>query len=220
MHADDWIGTIAAVRRKTDLIVQCGMSSLTIPQRMDVFEQGADMISIITSHHDEAFVGLDMNELHSREELAEYARLSREFGVQLEYETWHEGWHLEPPLADRARADRCAVLHEPLLRLAGRVVVAADHRGVPAPAPPRCRRAASRPSASWPPSRCRILAAAIVQGDHVRVGTEDYPFDRAGNLAETHQLVSEVAEIARAVGREIATPAQAREIVGTRSLAR
>jgi 3-keto-5-aminohexanoate cleavage enzyme len=59
-----------------------------------------------------------------------------------------------------------------------------------------------------------------VQGDHVRVGTEDYPYDRGGNLAATHQLVAELAEIARAVGREIATPAQAREIVGTRSMAR
>ena len=70
------------------------------------------------------------------------------------------------------------------------------------------------------PEQIKIVAAAIVQGDHVRVGTEDYPFDRNGNLAQTHQLVSEVAEIARALGRQIATPAQAREIVGARSLAR
>jgi 3-keto-5-aminohexanoate cleavage enzyme len=70
------------------------------------------------------------------------------------------------------------------------------------------------------PEQVRILAAAIVQGDHVRVGTEDFPFDRAGNLAETHRLVAEVAEIARALGRPVATPEQAREIVGVRSLAR
>ena len=30
MHADDWPGTIAAVRSVTDLVVQCGMSSLPI----------------------------------------------------------------------------------------------------------------------------------------------------------------------------------------------
>ena len=39
------------------------------------------------------------------------------------------------------------------------------------------------------PEQIGIAAAAIVQGDHVRVGTEDYPFDRAGSLAETHELV-------------------------------
>ena len=67
MHADDWIGTIDAVRAATDLIVQCGMSSHAIPDRMDVFRHGADMISIITSHHDEAFAGLDVHVLHPRE---------------------------------------------------------------------------------------------------------------------------------------------------------
>ena len=70
---------------------------MTSRERMDVFEQRGDMISIITSHHDEAFAGLDMHELHPREELAEYARLAREYGVQLEYETWHTGGDLEPP---------------------------------------------------------------------------------------------------------------------------
>jgi len=34
------------------------------------------MISIILSHHDEAFANLDMRLLHPREELKEYARLS------------------------------------------------------------------------------------------------------------------------------------------------
>jgi 3-keto-5-aminohexanoate cleavage enzyme len=64
------------------------------------------------------------------------------------------------------------------------------------------------------PQQVRLLAAAIVQGDHVRVGTEDYPFNRAGDLAPTHELVSEVVQLAEAIGRPLATPDQAREIVG------
>jgi 3-keto-5-aminohexanoate cleavage enzyme len=219
MHAEDWTGAIAAVRRETDLIVQCGMSSHDIPQRMEVFEQGADMISIITSHHDEAFVGLDMHKLHSREELAEYARLSREYGVQLEYETWHTGgiwnlrWLIQRELVDPPYFTSIffgwpggswspPTIDEYLRRVAA--------------LPEHCVSTVS----IMAPEQIKIVAAAIVQGDHVRVGTEDYPFDRNGNLAQTHQLVSEVAEIARALGRQIATPAQAREIVGARSLAR
>jgi 3-keto-5-aminohexanoate cleavage enzyme len=219
VHAEDWIGTIDAVRRETDLIVQCGMSSHEIPQRMVVFEHGADMISIITSHHDEAFVGLDMHKLHSREELAEYARLSREYGVRLEYETWHTGgiWNLQW-LIERD-------LVEP-------PYFTSIFFGWPGGSwsPPTIdeylRRSAAMPEGSvstvsvMAPEQIRIAAAAIVEGDHVRVGTEDYPYDRAGNVAETHQLVAELAEVARAVGREIATPAQAREIVGARSIAR
>jgi 3-keto-5-aminohexanoate cleavage enzyme len=219
MHADDWIGTIAAVRRDTDLIVQCGMSSHPIPQRMVVFEQGADMISIITSHHDEAFTGLDVHALHSREELAEYGRLSREYGVQLEYETWHTGaiWNL-----------RYLIEHD----LVDPPYFTSLFFGWPGGSwsPPTIeeylRRVAALPEGCvstvsvMAPEQVRILAAATVQGDHVRVGTEDYPFDRTGRPAQTHQLVAEVADIARAVGRPIATPAQAREIIGDRSLAR
>jgi len=42
------------------------MSSLQIPERMSVFENHADMISIILSHHDEAFAEVDVHVLHPR----------------------------------------------------------------------------------------------------------------------------------------------------------
>jgi 3-keto-5-aminohexanoate cleavage enzyme len=58
-----------------------------------------------------------------------------------------------------------------------------------------------------------ILAAAIGAGDHIRVGTEDYPFDRQGKVAQAHQLVAEAVELAAAMGRPVATPEQAREII-------
>jgi len=83
--------------------------------RMEVFDQNADMISIIISHHDEAFVGLDVHVLHPREELAEYARLSREHGVKLELETWNTGsiWNLryliENGLLDPRISRRCSL---------------------------------------------------------------------------------------------------------------
>jgi 3-keto-5-aminohexanoate cleavage enzyme len=59
-----------------------------------------------------------------------------------------------------------------------------------------------------------IIAAAILSGDHVRVGTEDNPFNRAGEAASTHELVKETAEIARVLGRPLATPEQARQMIG------
>jgi len=59
-----------------------------------------------------------------------------------------------------------------------------------------------------------ILAAAITNGDHVRVGTEDLPYDHLGNLAPTHELVRETAEMARALGRPLATEKQARKLIG------
>jgi len=59
-----------------------------------------------------------------------------------------------------------------------------------------------------------ILAAAILLGDHIRVGTEDYPFGRSGRLAATHELVAEAVQLAAALGRPIATPDQARQLMG------
>jgi 3-keto-5-aminohexanoate cleavage enzyme len=64
------------------------------------------------------------------------------------------------------------------------------------------------------PRQIDILTAAIQAGDHVRVGTEDYPFARDGRQAETHELVDEVAELARGLGRAIATPEEARALTG------
>jgi 3-keto-5-aminohexanoate cleavage enzyme len=51
-------------------------------------------------------------------------------------------------------------------------------------------------------------------GGHVRVGLEDNVYYRQGELAESNaQLVERVVRVARELGREIATPAQAREIL-------
>jgi 3-keto-5-aminohexanoate cleavage enzyme len=212
MHADDWPPAIAAVRAKTDIIVQCGMSSEPIPERMEIFRCHGDMISIITSHHDEAFAEVDTHALHPREELEEYARLSAEYAVKLEFETWHTGsiWNLNYLIEKK--------LVEP---------------------PYFTSLFFGWPGGSWSPPTVEeyfyrrrylpegsiatvsvmderqtdIVAAAIVAGDHIRVGTEDYPFDRQGSVAQAHQLVAEAVELAAALGRPVATPQQAREII-------
>lgn len=55
---------------------------------------------------------------------------------------------------------------------------------------------------------------AIAMGGHVRVGLEDSIWYAAGRLATSNaELVERVAVLARMAGREIATPAQAREIL-------
>jgi 3-keto-5-aminohexanoate cleavage enzyme len=63
-----------------------------------------------------------------------------------------------------------------------------------------------------------ILTAAIIHGDHVRVGTEDHPYDHSGTVVPTHELVKETAEMARALGRPLATVQQAREMIGLKKL--
>jgi 3-keto-5-aminohexanoate cleavage enzyme len=213
-HAEgNWKKTIQAVRSSCEIIVQCGMSSLPIEERMEVFTNKADMISAILNHHDEAFAQSDCNVLHLREELAEYCRLCNEYAVIPEWEVWHAGsiWNLN------------YLIGKELLK------------------PPYVTTLFfGWPGGTWSPATVEeylyrrklmpegcvcnvsimgegqrdILAAAIINGDHVRVGTEDLPFDHSGNLAPTHDLVRETAEMARALGRPLATIEQARKLIG------
>jgi 3-keto-5-aminohexanoate cleavage enzyme len=65
------------------------------------------------------------------------------------------------------------------------------------------------------PDQTKILMLAIANGGNVRVGTEDYPFISQGVLAkDSAALVSRIAGIAKAMGREIATPKEARMMIG------
>lgn len=59
-----------------------------------------------------------------------------------------------------------------------------------------------------------LAVQALVMGGHVRVGFEDNIFYRKGELAKSNaQLVQRIAMLARELGREVATPAQARKML-------
>ena len=60
--------------------------------------------------------------------------------------------------------------------------------------------------------------AAIAMGGHVRVGLEDNIYYSRGKLATNDELVARVVRIAGELGRPVATPAKAREILGLRPL--
>jgi 3-keto-5-aminohexanoate cleavage enzyme len=56
---------------------------------------------------------------------------------------------------------------------------------------------------------------AVAMGGHVRVGLEDSIYVRRGELAKSNaQLVERVVTMAELVGRDVASPADAREILG------
>ncbi len=58
-------------------------------------------------------------------------------------------------------------------------------------------------------------ALAIILGGHVRVGMEDNIYIEKGVLAKSNaELVAKIAGIARALGREIASPEETRQILG------
>lgn len=68
-------------------------------------------------------------------------------------------------------------------------------------------------------SQFQMAATAIAMGGHVRVGFEDNVYVSKGVLAKSNgELVEKVVRIANELGREIATPEEARKILGMRGL--
>jgi 3-keto-5-aminohexanoate cleavage enzyme len=63
------------------------------------------------------------------------------------------------------------------------------------------------------PAQLPMAAHAILMGGHVRVGLEDNIYYRKGELATNEQLVERVVKMAGTLGREIATPDEARNIL-------
>ena len=60
-----------------------------------------------------------------------------------------------------------------------------------------------------------IAAATIAMGGHVRVGFEDNVYMSKGVLAKSNgEMVERVVQMAKLLNREVATPAEAREILG------
>ena len=96
--------------------------------------------------------------------------------------------------------------------------------GVPGGAPARvdtlCHLVALLPpGANWAAAAIgaphfALMAAALAMGGHIRTGMEDVAYVARGSFAETNaQLVSRAAQLCAGIGRPVATPAQAREIL-------
>ncbi len=64
-----------------------------------------------------------------------------------------------------------------------------------------------------------LAMAAIIDGGHVRVGFEDNVYLSKGELAKSNgELVEKVVRMASEMGRQIANPAEARQILGLKPL--
>ena len=75
------------------------------------------------------------------------------------------------------------------------------------------------PGSTWTVSgmgaaQLTLATHAMLMGGHVRVGLEDNIYYRKGELATNRMLVERIVQLAGILGREVATPDEAREILG------
>lgn len=65
------------------------------------------------------------------------------------------------------------------------------------------------------PQRFQMAATSMINGGHARVGFEDNLYIRKGEFAVSNaQMVRKVVELARLMDRDVATPKEARQILG------
>ncbi len=205
---------VSRIRARTDAIVQAGMSSYPVEDRLTDFECRPDMVSCILNHHDEHFADAHVDRLHTLQEFEEYCRLFEEYSVKPEWEVWHTGsyWNLNYMVEQGW--------------LAGPHVLTLFFGwpgGTWSPATPDSYyfRLGHMPADCFytvsvmGPQQRDIAILALADGGNVRVGTEDYPFLDEGVPAESSaELVEAMVRMSRGMGREVAGAAEARKILG------
>jgi 3-keto-5-aminohexanoate cleavage enzyme len=179
------------------------------------------MMSYAFNAHDEYFQPdadyppVEAYALHPRDELETFCRAAREHGVKVEVECFYTGafWNLEHI---RSRG----LLDDPVWA----TLFFGWQGGAWTPPTPDALLYSINHlpvNVNWntsvmdPKQQLKLLSLAIGLGGHVRVGWEDNPYLPDGSLARTNaELVDVVVAMARAVGREVATTEEAREITG------
>jgi len=202
------------IRKRTDAVIQAGMSSYPVEERVTDYDARPDMISIILNHHDEHFTELHVNVLHPLDEFKTYAEKCREYHIKPEWEVWHTGsyWNLQYMIG-KGWLEGPHVL----------TLFFGWPGGTWSPPTPdsyfyrvkhmpeNCLHTISVMGKEQTP----IALLAIENGGNVRVGTEDYPFIRQGVPAKNNaELVERIAKMSREMGRAVAAPSEARKIIG------
>lgn len=201
-------------------LIQYGSAASRLEGRLALMKLGPDMMSVIFTAHDEyfrpdpAYPATEILAVHPREEITEYVVSGREHGVKLEIECFHPGALYNLGLVDAA---------EPIPRPLFITLFLGWPGGTWMPPTPEAllfMKSLLPEGTIWnvsvmdSPNAWSILAEAVTLGGHVRVGWEDNPYLPNKTLARhCSELVDVIAGMARSVGREIATPEEARAII-------
>ena len=202
------------IRAKSDIIVQFstgGAIGMSPEERAGVLELRPEMATLTcgtVNFGDEIFE-------NSFPIMRTLVTKMREFGVTPELEIFDSGH-----LSNARRLER-----EGLLRFPAHVdFVLGVPGGLDASVEHLCSLVSQLPAGcTWSVAgigrmQLPMAMAALAMGGHVRVGLEDNIYYSKGRLARNDELVARVARLAAELGRPVATPQQAREMLGLRPL--
>lgn len=223
INFDGWKRMLDGIRAETDGIVQFGIASARFEEKVRLMDFHPDMMSICFNAHDELFQPdpddpqNEMYAIHPRSELLAYSKACHDKGVKVEVESFHTGAFFN---IEYVRKHGAGVLVDPVWT----TLFVAWPGGAWMPPTPDALinfvhhvpdRVNWNVSSMHPPTAWQTLTLAIMLGGHVRVGWEDNPYIRPGEWAKTNALlVEKIVRISHELGRDVATPAEARKIIG------
>lgn len=218
---DGWKAVTEKIREARDPIMQFGIASARIEEKIRLMELRPDMMSYAFNVHDEffqpdpAYPANEMYSLHPRDELVEFCTAAQAHGVKPEIECFYTGafWNLE-------YVRRKGLLDDPIWA----TLLIGWPGGAWTPPTPESVVYLTHnlpPRTNWNLSvmdtatQWKLVPMAIAMGGHVRVGWEDNPYLPDGTPAKSNaELVDVVVRMAECMGRRVAGPAEARRIVG------
>jgi 3-keto-5-aminohexanoate cleavage enzyme len=224
---DGWKRTHDGIKSRCDAIVQYGIASARFEEKVKLMDFKPDMMSIIFSAHDENFhpdKSVPANEIyatHTRQEILDYCKAANQKGVKIEVESFFPGAYYN---MQWVRDCDPALLPDPIYT----TIFVGWPGGTWMPPTPKTLIYMTDhlpfPNIVWnvscmdPAHQLDVLTQAVIMGGHVRVGWEDNPFiNKRGDYAKSNvELVKQIVRIANELGRPVATPARAREIIGIR----
>lgn len=222
VDVDGWQAVTDGIRAGGgDPIVQYGIASARLSEKIELMGQGPEMMSYCFNVHDERFQPdpdlppFEIYALHPRDELEQAARAALEHGVKLDIECFYTGAYF-----NLRYIRQLGLLSEP----SWATLFFDWEGGAWTPPTPDALEYMVRhlpPEVSWnvsvmnPTATWELVPQVIEMGGHVRVGWEDNPYLPDGEIARSNaELVEAVTEIAARIGRDVATTSEAREIIG------
>jgi 3-keto-5-aminohexanoate cleavage enzyme len=211
----DWIELRDRVREACDIVLHFGVAAMSVDERISILELGPNMASFLLGHHDLRFEnGANLYAHRTREDNLRLAEAHLRTKVKPEFEVFQSGqtWNM------RYLLERVAI-----------------------PRPYWCTLFFGWPGGEWSPptpeellnrvkclpdgalytisivgdEQTALASLAIHLGGHVRVGFGDYANYRPGVPGESNAaFVARIARLADDFSRPLATPAQAREVLG------
>lgn len=202
---------IAAVRERCDVIIQVstgGAVGMTAQERLDPVSLRPEMATLSMGSVN---FGNDVF-LNHPSDMETFAKAMAEYGVKPELEIFDAGmiatasrWIKKGMLPANAHFDfvlgvpgAMPATPEALMYLKSQLPVGATWT-----------------VAGIGPAQLQLGTMAIALGGNVRVGFEDNVYFRKGELATSNaQLVQRIADLSRLLERPVATPAEARQLLG------